>query len=402
MDHITVLNGLPVFSGNPKPGETTFTSDVDARTFLRSLENHFDNNNVTDDNNKKIQILFSMIHKTKGDAIRFMSCYTDRPNLTFEGLKTRLLLSYPSFKHTEFKPAARALLATKLTPTTMFCGMTMLENSSRAAAEAYVNNIKLTKNNFDAKTILSPPAAGRTNNAAVSISVAAEATEPSTSRPPPVIPPSSVIPSILLTETLQNCAMHLFLATQTHTKVYEKLIGEGPEKCNTLLMSHTIEAFEKFKMTHAVKKEEKKEEAIWKVEQSPTQNRYARKSMPQPRGTREPRDTWTPNGGKNLTQCYNCKQNGHIRKDCKMCSFCKKYGHTAKGCAERIAKSKGKYCHECSLADSHNTDECYRKVNPSQPKTRNKTVRLATEEEYSSELYNSSNNESEDEPSEHY
>ena len=196
--------------------------------------------------------------------------------------------------------------------------------------------------------------------------------------------------------------MHLFLATQTHTKVYDKLIGEGPEECNTLLMSHTIEAFEKFKMTHAFKKEEKKDEAIWKVEQVPTQNRSPRQAMSQPRGTREPRDTWTPNGGKNLPKCYNCNQNGHIRKDCKMCSFCKKYGHIAKGCAERIAKAKGKYCHECSLADSHNTDECYRKLNPSQPKTSNKIVRLAAEEEWTSEIYNSNNNESEDEPSEHY
>ena len=401
LDQITVLNGLPVFSGNAKPGETSFTSDVDARTFLRSLENHFGNHDVFDDN-KKIQIMFSRIHKTKGDAIRFISCYTDRPKLTFNELKTRLLLSYPSYKHTEFKPAARALLATKLTTTNMFCEMTGLENSSRAAAEAYVNNIKLAKNNFDADTIL---ATGRTNIAGVTIPVDTVASEPTTSRPPPPPPPpsSSSIPTILLTETLQNFAMHLFLATQTHTKVYEKLIGEGPENCNTLLMAHTIDAFEKFKMTHAFKKEEKKkEEAIWKLEQSPIQNRYARRSMPQPRDTRDTRDAWTPNGGRNATQCYNCKQDGHMRKDCKMCSFCKRYGHTAKGCAERISKSKGKYCHECSLADSHNTDECFKKLNSSQAKNSNKNVRLATEEEYSSELYNSSSTESGDEPSEEY
>ena len=146
----------------------------------------------------------------------------------------------------------------------------------------------------------------------------------------------------------------------------------------------------------------KKEEIIWKLEQSPIQNRPTRRFTSQPKGTRDSRDTWTPNGGRNITQCHNCKQNGHMRKDCKMCSFCKKYGHTAKACAERIEKSKGKYCHECSLADSHNTEECYKKLNSSQAKNRNKIVRLAAEEEWSSDLYNFSSNDSEDEPSLHY
>ena len=267
-EHITVLNGLTIFSGNPKPGESTFASDIDARTFLRSLENHFENTNVTDDN-KKIQIMFSLINKTKGDAIRFMSCYTARPNLTFDRLKMMLLRMYPSFKHTEFKPAARALLATNLTPNNMFCGMTILENLSRAAAEAYVNNVQLTKKNFNANTTLSPPEAGLSNVSPASL------TEPSTSHPsPPELSP------ILLTETLQNFAMHLFIATQTHTKVYEKLLREGPEECSTLFMANTIEAFEKFKMTHAVKKQEKKDEAIWKLEQIPTQNRSQRRLKP--------------------------------------------------------------------------------------------------------------------------
>ena len=138
-DQITVLNGLPKFIGNPKPGEAPFKPDIDARTFLRSLENHFGNTNVTDDN-KKIQIMFSLINKTKGDAIRCMSCYTDKTTLSFATLKTQFLCMYPSFNNKVFRPAAKPLLETNLTLNNMFCGITILKNASRAVAEAYVNN----------------------------------------------------------------------------------------------------------------------------------------------------------------------------------------------------------------------------------------------------------------------
>ena len=67
MNHITILNGLPKFTGNPKPGEAPFKPEIDARTFMRTVENHFENNDVNEDD-KKIQILFSSIDKTKGDA----------------------------------------------------------------------------------------------------------------------------------------------------------------------------------------------------------------------------------------------------------------------------------------------------------------------------------------------
>ena len=35
---ITVLNDLPRFAGRPKPGEAPFKNEVDARTFLRTVE----------------------------------------------------------------------------------------------------------------------------------------------------------------------------------------------------------------------------------------------------------------------------------------------------------------------------------------------------------------------------
>ena len=74
LNQLTVLIEMPRFTGNPKPGETAFKPDIDARTFMRTVENYYSQNNVTSDE-KKLHILFSLIDKKRGDAIRFLTCY---------------------------------------------------------------------------------------------------------------------------------------------------------------------------------------------------------------------------------------------------------------------------------------------------------------------------------------
>ena len=76
----------------------------------------------------------------------------------------------------------------------------------------------------------------------------------------------------------------------------------------------------------------------------------------------------------------NCNESGHLRRDCQTCGYCRKYGHTAKRCEDRIKNSKGKYCHECKLEDSHITNECYKSSRRPQPKSRNKNIRMIVEE----------------------
>ena len=96
-----------------------------------------------------------------------------------------------------------------------------------------------------------------------------------------------------------------------------------------------------------------------------------------------------------------------------MCSYCKIYGHTAKLCADRIAKAKGKYCHECKLSDSHNTDECYKNSRPPQQRTSNTNIRMAVEDnikinevnyedEWASNMYESSSDETGGELPQHF
>jgi len=407
-NQLTVLNDLPRFTGNPRPGEPSFKMEIDARTFMRTVENYFASHSVSSDE-RKLNILFSLIDKKKGDAIRLLTCYAGKA-VAFEEVKTQFLNMYPSFKATEFQHAAKAMLETNLKLNNVFCGMTSLENTSRAAAEAYLNHEALTKGNFNIKTVLqkagntnvaqpvptAPPATTPTADTSAS---AATTTAASTgSIAPPISPAtsaSSATTSILLVDVLQNYSMHLFVATQTHNKVYEKLNAKGPQISSTQFMSDTVKAVEKHKLLYPTKKPERSDDVIWQVNKRPDNPGWAkqrpaqqnRNMQQQNQSAQPPRNNVAPTtrpqpaadrSGAEL-KCFNCGARGHTRRECRTCSYCKKYGHTAKKCAERIAKARGKYCHECKISDSHDTKDCYKTARSSRTRN-NANVRLAREE----------------------
>lgn len=85
--------------------------------------------------------------------LSLITCYAGR-TMPINKLKNQFLNMYPLFKVTEFYHAAKSLLETNLTPKTIFCEMTSLENTSRAAAEAYLNRKALTKGDLDLDTAL--------------------------------------------------------------------------------------------------------------------------------------------------------------------------------------------------------------------------------------------------------
>ena len=67
LNQLTILQDMPLFQRNPRPSEPRFVPDIDARTtFLRSVEIYFDQHNITFDE-KKMQIVFSLIDKSRGD-----------------------------------------------------------------------------------------------------------------------------------------------------------------------------------------------------------------------------------------------------------------------------------------------------------------------------------------------
>ena len=59
---LTVINDLPKFRGNATHNEfDTFVQGINVKTFFRSLDNHFEQNKITD-NAAKLRLLFAQIY----------------------------------------------------------------------------------------------------------------------------------------------------------------------------------------------------------------------------------------------------------------------------------------------------------------------------------------------------
>jgi len=226
MAAIEMLHDMPRFAGNPKDGEAPFKSEIDARTFMRTLENYFQTNNVTLDE-KKFQILFYLIDKKRGDAILFIRCYINE-SIPFAEIKDQFFDIYSPYKFTEFQDAAKSLLQTNLTPNNILCGMTSLHNTSRAAVKAYLDNTELTKGDFDDETILPSPR----GDSIVPLNLDA---------------PATPTQQIYLRDVLQNFAMHLYVSTQTPNTVYEKLYAKGPRDKCTRFMLNTVSEYREYR-----------------------------------------------------------------------------------------------------------------------------------------------------------
>ena len=327
---LTILSELPNFTGNPRPGES-FTNEIDARTFMRSLETYFKIKDTTDDS-RKIQIMFSKIDKKRGNAIQFVNSMLGRDGVSFEKVKENFLLMYPNLKVSEIRQASKNLLDTKLKEDDIFGGMTALETATRAVAEAYLRNSDLTSNKYDDKSELwiVMPGNGEADHE------------------------TGQNMHISIHDLLQNFVLHIFLSAQIHHKVYEKLSKVGPKDKGYSFMAKAVSENEKYQsLVNRNEKKQPNSDFVWKTEAVP---RYQRPPMMSQYRT-EKRGT----DNNNTKKCFNCGSGRHTRRACPVCSYCRANTHTAKTCMKRIKESKGKFCSFCKIRDSHDTGDCRKK-----------------------------------------
>lgn len=331
-NNVLLLQNLPRFRGNLRSHEVDSpTPSLNVRTFFRSIENYFENNRIVG-NDQKIRILFEQIDKTSGDAIDLVNCYAGR-SVSYEDVREDFLQMYPEFRRTEFRHAAFNLMNLKVNETSLFCGMTRLENATRAITEAYLNRESMRNLPMDIDS---------------SVDLGDD---------------SDV--EITCQDLLQNFLMHMFLATQVDSKVYDKLSDLTPDVSSTKFMSKTVQLAEKqrlLKLEGKKSKEAKTEssDVLYKVET------------------------------KSERKCYGCNKPGHFKQDCptnEFCKYCKTKGHEIQKCRKRVANNIS-YCtkcmkvgHEAKLCRSlkcticgkmgHEQQNCWNKV-------RNQTPRHST------------------------
>ena len=188
MNNMLILSNLSRFRGNLHSNEkhlTNITPEVNVRTFLRALENHYVTHNITDDDTK-VRILFAQIDKTVGDAVDLVSCYAGR-QVTFAAIARDFLTMYPEYKRSDFRHATCSMATLKLEDSNIFCSHTRLENESRAVVEAYLSNDHMANLEISEDTFL------------------------------------EVETELNVQSLLQNFLMHFILASQSKSKIYEKL-----------------------------------------------------------------------------------------------------------------------------------------------------------------------------------
>ena len=309
--NVAIISGeLPTFRGNPKPNERgSPPPGVNIKTFFRALDNHFIQQGIQSDE-EKLRILYAQIDKTSGDAIDLVNCYAGR-SVRYQDARAEFMAMYPDFHRTEFSHAARSYLGTTVAQPNYFCGMTRLENVSRALVEAYIQGPAIRNVPMDMDSGVLIPAEN------------------------PNDPPRL----LLCIDIIQNILMHIFMATQLPDKVYDKINSVTPVHTSTSFMAEAVKLAEKDRLNTASRQRRPRDnnDTLYTIQTNDTK--------PQPTSAKR--------------ECYRCGKPGHFQTRCNAtiyCSFCALIGHNAKQCRKR-AQDGTVYCSKC-LRCGHEAQEC--------------------------------------------
>ena len=380
VEQIAVVSGLPKFCGTLRDGDVKYRGP-NIKTFLRSLDNHFEQHQIINDN-KKIQILFAQIDKDKGNALEVVTCQALNAK-SYEQLTQRLLKIYPNLNASEFRCASLEYFRVNVQKPTITDGLTKLTNQTQAVVEAYLSRDEVKKLGIKPNTKLDVPGthvivAGDANNAVA-----------------PDVEDKIPVTEITLQDIMQGMLMHMILAAQLHHKTYEKLKKETPQLSSCALFALAASVVEQEAMIYNKKSQNDGDSILFNINHQnraqPRRNnvRPQQQQQQQPRNSQQParnsqqparnnqqparysqqqrqpprtnyqRPQTTNNYARSTITCFQCNKTGHMAKDCvadENCSYCNMKGHTASMCRKK--KAQGLYCENCGMSDSHTARYC--------------------------------------------
>ena len=393
MANVLILDSLPIFSGNPRPGDRKGVahSHVDVKTFFRSLDNHFAQENITSDE-RKLRILHSRLCKEAGDASANFSSYSGR-RISYTRVRDEFLLLYAEQRRNDFRTLAGQLMATKIQDQTITTDIRRLEDLTRAITESYLSRPEVNRAGLRLGLRIGEGVRNRPIQQEIVREVVREvareeareeeeaaAGEEEVEEEENEVDEVEIVEEdgVTIEDAYQHLLMHLFVGPHVPHESYEKVKRIGPLIGPTMFKAKIVHRLETISLMKANKlnKDHEKGEVIF---QTTEYNRNKVDNSDRGRGGNN------PNPEKESRKCHACGKPGHLKAQCFVwCIYCSRKGHWTAKCNKRI-EAQVKYCRNCKSL-GHDDEACWKPkrdkpVKKGKGNYNKETVRMVTDME---------------------